>query len=120
MTAVIGEGTMINIGDIFSEGVGTAAGWLVSALVATGFAAQKLMKNWNETSAGNMLIVNLREEVDRLATQNKQIATLLQSHQAEIFELQRQVNAREVRIESLEREVTHLRLMIPVEPPNVP
>jgi len=110
---------MINIGDMFGEGVGSAAGWLVSALVGIGFAAQRLMKNWNETSAGNMLIVNLREEVDRLATQNKQIAELLQSHQKEIFELQKKVNEREVRIESLEREVHSLRELIPIDHPSL-
>ena len=119
-TPKIGEDTMIDIGNILGDGVGSAAGWLVSALVGVGFAAQKLMKNWNETSAGNMLIVNLREEVDRLSKQNSVIAELLQTHQLNLIKLQKTAAAREMRIDVLEREVEQLRRLIPDNHPELP
>jgi predicted RNase H-like nuclease (RuvC/YqgF family) len=109
-----------SIMEMSGESASVAAGWIVGALISLGFVVQKLLKNWNETSAGNMLIVNLREEIDRLSKQNIAIGTLLQAHQMDLIRLQKTASEREMRIDTLEREVYRLRSLVPNQYSDIP
>lgn len=100
----------------WTDNAATASAWIVGFLVAIGMSFQKLVKNWNESSAGNTLIVTLREEVDRLAKQNETISKMISEQQLEIINLNKIIGARTSRIDELEREVKRLRALLADHP----
>lgn len=60
--------------DEASRQAGTIATGLVGAVVAAGFALQKIRKAWNTDGAEADVVKLLRDEVTRLSEQNKKLA----------------------------------------------
>lgn len=64
---------MIDFGGIATQGTAWATG-VLGAVVAAGFAVQKVRKAWASDGAETDVVTLLREEVNRLAEQNKRLA----------------------------------------------
>lgn len=84
-----------------------ASGITVS-LVAIAFGVQKLLKTWSSNSAENSVVTLLRQELERMGTQNARLADEMNKLQFEVIELNKSLGALTAENQRLHVEVNSL------------
>ena len=80
----------------------------VVAIIAVVFGLQKILKGWKETSAETNVISLMHDELERMASQNKELSKELMSLQIEIVNLGRELRKLSEEIKRLHHEVSVL------------
>lgn len=97
----------IHLRDIIGGLFGSAA-----AIMAAAYAIKKYMRAWGDEDVQNDITHLLREEVERLAIQNRMIATELNSLQTEILALNKQLHVLSAENGRLHEEVSDLNFQV--------
>jgi predicted nuclease with TOPRIM domain len=83
-------------------------GTLGVALLATAYSLKKYLKGWNLLSAENTVINLLREELDRMSSQNRDIASELNKLQLDLINLHKEIQILTVENNRLYTQVNQL------------
>jgi len=83
-------------------------GTLGLALLATAYSLKKYLKGWNVLSAENSVINLLRDELDRMSNQNRDIATELNKLQVDLINLHKEIQSLTIENNRLYTQVNQL------------
>lgn len=82
------------------------------ALLAIAYSIKKYLKGWNILSAENTVINLLREELDRMSNQNRDIATELNKLQLDLINLHKEIQSLTVENNRLYTQVNQLNFQV--------
>lgn len=81
---------------------------IAAGIIALVFGIQKLIKGWKETSTESSVITMMHEELERMSSHNKVLATELASLQVEILNLNKELRNLTLENQKLHQEVVSL------------